>query len=109
LLKIDGITIITNLPYGHRSKSFISDAVLKNSFERFGNLIKKSYLKLENVFIIYPIERTRPNFIEISNLPWNLLMEFDNSGIKVGLWHLDKDRIQNNVDFNEEKKRGYYF
>lgn len=109
LLDIKGYTIITNLPYGHRSKSYISDALLKNTFERFSKLIKKNNDKLENVFIIYPLRRTRPNFIEVSKLPWNVIMELDNSGIEVALWQLDKERIQEDIDFYKEEKQGFQF
>lgn len=45
-MDLKGYTIITNLPYGLRSKEHISDVALTSAFKRFAKTIRKNLNKL---------------------------------------------------------------
>ena len=92
ITSLKGFTIITNPPYGYRSRSHINFTNLKSSYARFKTLLRKNLKNLDEVYVLYPIDkRNSGSLIKIPGLAWNLLEKFENGGIEVGLFQLDKE------------------
>ena len=56
MINLRGYTIITNLPFGIRSKEHIDDQELIGSFKRFSKVIQKNLHKLNDVFVYTTVQ-----------------------------------------------------
>jgi len=93
MINIKDFSILTNPPYGYRSRSHISFANLKGTYNRFKNLIRKNLRNLDQVYVLYPVDKKNVgSLIKTRGLAWNLIEKFDNGGIEIGLFQLDKEK-----------------
>lgn len=71
---LNGFTIITNLPFGIRSKEHIDDKELMGSFKRFSKVIRKNLNSLKDVFVYTTVHEKyhSSHFIHISKMAWTI-------------------------------------
>jgi len=104
---LDGLNIITNIPYGVRSSKYIDAKELNAVYVKFGRFLRKNRKRLGEVFVICPEESDRVlgGFISISDMEWEKVSEFDNQGIKVALFKLlgNKKRVAVESEVSEGK------
>lgn len=87
--------LITNPPYGYRSRSHINFNSLKNTYIRFRRLLRKNLKDLDEVYVLYPLDtKSSGSLMKLSGLAWNLLENFENGGIRVGLFQLNKEKTK---------------
>ena len=84
--------IFTHLPYGE--SSHMDDKVkIKKLYQRFGKFLRKYSEFVDDVFIIINKrdEKDLLNFKILSELKWNIMIEFENNGITVELLKLVRE------------------
>ena len=92
MANLKDFTILTNPPYGYRSRSHISFTNLKGTYTRFKNLLRRNLQTLDQVYVLYPLDKRNPgSLLKIPGLAWSLIEKFDNGGIEIGLFQLDKE------------------
>lgn len=95
LVSLEGFSIITNPPYGYRSRSHINFNSLRSTYSRFKRFLKKHLEELEEVYILYPIDnKNKGSLIKTPGLVWNLIEKFENGGILIGLFNLNKEKTK---------------
>ena len=84
------MTLIANLPYGHRSREVSTKSQLISTYKRFNAFLKEEKERFRNTYILVPSESTfHPNhFLTVSDLPWTLKNVYDSGGKQVGLYEL---------------------
>lgn len=104
ITSIQGLSILTNPPYGYRSRKHISFNNLKGLYLRFRTLLRKNARNLDEIYVLYPMDQKNAgSLIKMPGLAWNLVEKFENGGIEIGLFQLNKDKTldMKNKDFHE--------
>lgn len=95
LISLEGFSIITNPPYGYRSRSHINFNSLRSTYSRFKRFLRRHLEELDEVFILYPIDhKNSGSLIKTPGLVWNLVEKFENGGILIGLFNLNKEKTK---------------
>eukprot|EP01016_Furgasonia_blochmanni_P031289 TRINITY_DN3235_c0_g1_i5.p1 TRINITY_DN3235_c0_g1~~TRINITY_DN3235_c0_g1_i5.p1 ORF type:complete len:543 (-),score=123.95 TRINITY_DN3235_c0_g1_i5:66-1694(-) len=89
---LDEYVIITNIPYGERSRKYIRVNQLASLYKRFGRMIKKLEKSLLGVFVIARKESPtfKGGFRHLTDVEWDVVFEFKNGPLEVCLYKWKK-------------------
>ena len=83
-------TILTNIPFGIRSKKELTENDHMKLYKRFSLFLRKNMNLLRDVYILYPRRDKFRNdeFFPVSGLKWEAIQEFKLGGVPIALYKL---------------------